>query len=261
MKSVLRKIYWVFCLQFGIDLRRTYYSVRGVPRFFLSLIRFRRIHSGRLTLFPCLFDWYEEGGSANHEYFSQDLFVAQHIFKCNPAIHLDVGSRVDGFVAHVASFRSIEVLDVRPISAVVKNIRFRQENLTADISPALINYADSVSCLHALEHFGLGRYGDPLDPDGFNKGFCNLARILKPGGILYLSVPVGVERVEFNAQRVSSPKKILELARTGDLVLEEAAKVYPDGKIVASEMTASDWAEIESVDYLLCIFVFRKALI
>jgi len=64
---------------------------------------------------------------------------------------------------------------------------------------------DSLSCLHALEHFGLGRYGDPIDFDGWIKGLKNLYKLLEPRGILYLSLPTGEpQRVEFNAQRVFS---------------------------------------------------------
>jgi len=68
---------------------------------------------------------------------------------------------------------------------------------------------DSLSCLHALEHFGLGRYGDPLDYEGHLRGLENLYRILRPGGKLYLSVPIGPQRIEFNAHRVFSVVHLL----------------------------------------------------
>ena len=64
------------------------------------------------------------------------------------------------------------------------------------------NYCDSISCLHALEHFGLGRYGDKIDPDGHLKGFRNITKMLKTNGVFYFSVPMGRQRIEFNAHRV-----------------------------------------------------------
>ena len=67
-----------------------------------------------------------------------------------------------------------------------------------------LNYTDSISCLHSLEHFGLGRYGDPLRWDGHIIGFENLLSMLKPSGKLYLSIPIGQQRIEFNAHRVFS---------------------------------------------------------
>ena len=79
----------------------------------------------------------------------------------------------------------------------------------SEIPPGLAESTDSLSCLHALEHFGLGRYGDPVDYDGYLKGFDNLYRILKPGGRLYFSVPMGPQRIEFDAHRVFSMAYLL----------------------------------------------------
>jgi SAM-dependent methyltransferase len=70
---------------------------------------------------------------------------------------------------------------------------------------------DSISCLHALEHFGWGRYGDPVDYSGYLKGFNNITRMLKPGGTFYFSVPLGLQRIEFHAHRVFSMKYLLEM--------------------------------------------------
>ena len=70
---------------------------------------------------------------------------------------------------------------------------------------------DSLSCLHALEHFGLGRYGDPVRWDGYLIGFNNLLAVLKPGGKLYISVPIGRPRIEFNAHRVFSLSHLLKM--------------------------------------------------
>ena len=113
-------------------------------------------------------------------------------------------------MAHVASFRNIEVLDIRPLDSTIQNIEFRQADLMA-LPPDLKDYCDSLSCLHAIEHFGLGRYGDPIDFEGHVKGLNNLYAILKPGGTLYLSCPIGPQRIEFNAHRVFSLKYLLSL--------------------------------------------------
>lgn len=152
-------------------------------------------------LYPCLRDWHDSGGSASGHYFHQDLLVAQRIYAEKPIKHVDVGSRVDGFVAHVATFRQIEVFDVRPLRGSHPNIVFVQADFMGDCTN-LIHYCDSLSCLHALEHFGLGRYGDRVDYEGHLKGLRNLAAMLKVGGKFYCSVPIGPQRVEFNAHRV-----------------------------------------------------------
>ncbi|HWF86112.1 MAG TPA: DUF268 domain-containing protein [Vicinamibacterales bacterium] len=68
----------------------------------------------------------------------------------------------------------------------------------------------SLSCLHTIEHVGLGRYGDAIDPDGWSKALRELVRVLQAGGRLYLSVPIGAERLVFNAHRYFSPRTILD---------------------------------------------------
>ena len=92
-----------------------------------------------------------------------------------------------------------------------------------------VDYCDSISCLHALEHFGLGRYGDQIDPDGHLKGFRNITKILKPGGIFYFSVPMGVQRIEFNAHRIFGMPYLMNLV-TKDY--EVASFVYIDDQAV-----------------------------
>jgi Caenorhabditis protein of unknown function, DUF268 len=113
---------------------------------------------------------------------------------------LRIGSRIDGFVAHVALFREIEVLDIRPMREQIPNIVFRQVDFMREDQP-LADYCDSVSCLHALEHFGLGRYGDPVDRDGHLRGFRNLRRILQGRHVLSLGADgAAADRVRLRAR-------------------------------------------------------------
>jgi hypothetical protein len=213
-----------------------------------------------MNFMPCLHDRYEEGGTTKNEYFWQDLLVAQWIFEAQPRRHVDVGSRVDGFVAHVASYREIEVFDVRPISTRIPGVVFRQADLMeTDASTRAGGYCDSVSCLHAVEHFGLGRYGDPIDPRGYERGIENMARLLSPCGRLYLSTPVGIERVEFNANRVFDPRTIIDCARASGLQLEQLTLIGTNGTVRPLDATDSVLRDLASTPYNLCIFVFRKS--
>jgi hypothetical protein len=95
----------------------------------------------------------------------------------------------------------------------IQNIVFIQADLMNPVNH-LNDYCDSLSCLHALEHFGLGRYGDPLDIQGHLRGFENLSKILQQNGILYLSVPIGKQRIEFNAHRVFNIDTVLTMAKS-----------------------------------------------
>lgn len=75
----------------------------------------------------------------------------------------------------------------------------------------LIDYYDSISSLHAIEHFGLGRYGDPIDYFGHLRAISNIALMLKSGGRFYFSVPIGPQRIEFNAHRVFSIDYLIKI--------------------------------------------------
>jgi hypothetical protein len=201
----------------GFDPRKMYYAIRGLPSYFRDLFIFKKqFKKGKSTfpfggLYPCIIDKYLESGTSKGHYFHQDLLVARKIFLNQPDKHVDIGSRIDGFVAHVASFRKIEVFDIREMTSEIPNIKFTRADLMNEIDPSLTSYCDSLSCLHAIEHFGLGRYGDPIRYDGYLLGFNNLYKILKERGTLYFSVPIGPQRIEFNAHRVFSVNYLMQL--------------------------------------------------
>lgn len=170
--------------------------------------------------YPLLNDAGDNAGGCHQHYTQQDLHVAQRIFANAPEKHVDVGSAINGLVTHVASFRPIEIIDIRPFPQQLKNVHFRQANLMDTESvAALAGCTDSLSCLHTIEHFGLGRYGDPIDWDGHLKGLANLTTLLRPGGKFYFSTPIGPGRIEFNAHRVFNLRHLLEIL-TRDYVVD-----------------------------------------
>ena len=203
----------------GINFRKLFRTISCLPWFITSYLKFRKqykynnsekeFHLGKL--YPCLDDRNDTSGTAGGHYFHQDLLVAQKIYAAQPDRHVDIASRVDGFVAHVASFREIEAMDIREQKNNLKNIKFIKMDIMHNIDPRYFNYCDSVSCLHALEHFGLGRYGDDICAGGYLKGIENISKLLKHGGIFYLSVPIGPQRIEFNAHRVFSIDYVLNI--------------------------------------------------
>jgi hypothetical protein len=190
--------------------------LKGMPTFLREYGEIRRqaglcgnpFPFGKLR--PCLQERDMESGVLTEHYFYQDLYVARKVFQNNPIRHVDIGSRIDGFVAHVASFREIEVLDVRDLHLNLPGIRFTRADLSLK-EFSLTDYCDSLSCLHALEHFGLGRYGDPMNYNGHLIGWENMFRMVKKGGKFYFSVPIGNHRIEFNAHRVFSIAYLLGL--------------------------------------------------
>jgi hypothetical protein len=157
-----------------------------------------------MRIAPALQDYHATAGSSDGHYFWQDLICAKWINEVDPERHFDVGSRIDGYIAHLLSFREVTLLDIRPstldIPGLTVVIGDAQESLTE-----YENSFDSASSLHSIEHFGLGRYGDNLDVRGHIKGLHNIARCVQLGGHLYVSFPIGKKEVEFNSQRIISP--------------------------------------------------------
>lgn len=201
----------------GFDIDRTISFFKGLP-FYIKDFRKLKKQKGDNRDFvfanpiPILNERFSEAGTMSGQYFHQDLFVAQQIYKNNPEKHVDIGSRIDGFVAHVATFRKIEIFDIRKQESKIENIIFKQADLMSPLtSHDLENYCDSISCLHAIEHFGLGRYGDPVDYFGHLKALDNIYKIIKKGGTFYFSTPIGKQSIQFNAHRIFSTEYIFDL--------------------------------------------------
>jgi len=213
-RKAFLKIYRAFVL-FGFDPVKTCSTWRSLV-FYFRTYRALKKQKGTDTSFvfgrnyAILNERFEEAGTMSGHYFHQDLHVARRIFGENPARHIDIGSRTDGFVAHVAVFREIEIIDIRAQQSKVRNILFRQADLM-QLPESLLNSCESISSLHAIEHFGLGRYGDPIDYNGHLKAIRNITAMLKPGGTFYFSTPIGPQRIEFNAQRVFSVSYLLDI--------------------------------------------------
>ncbi|MGH8488610.1 MAG: DUF268 domain-containing protein [Gammaproteobacteria bacterium] len=263
MKQQLRAFYRFF-VAFGIDPRKTIISLRGFPFYLRNFWSFRQQGASALdkfpfgSVYPCLDERFAESGSIKGHYFHQDLLVARAIYHNKPTNHVDIGSRVDGFVAHVASFRQITVIDIRRLSNTIPNITFVQADIMSAIPGDLIDYCDSLSCLHALEHFGLGRYGDPVTFDGHLCGLRNLKKILKAGGKLYLSVPFGPQRVEFNAHRVFCLAYLMERFE-GDFKIDSFSYVNDIGDLHENiPLTENDVQNNFGCTYGCAIFELTK---
>lgn len=215
----------------GFDFHRCLNIIKNYNRYKNELKKFKSKCNpkqiGLIKIYPLVTDYSDNAGQIGGHYFYQDLWAARKIFSKSISLHYDIGSRIDGFISHLLVFTKVCLIDIRPLNFInIQNLSFIQSDATL-----LNNFDDnsisSLSSLHAIEHFGLGRYGDPIDPDACFKAMKSLQRILKPGGKLYFSVPIGKETIYFNAHRVFSPNTILSCFH--ELKLESFSCVDDNG--------------------------------
>ena len=227
-------------------------SVMRLPRFFAEWLRFRRISGGDARfsdLRPCLMDRVSNTPFDPH-YFYQAAWIARHLAAENPRLHVDVGSSI-GMVSVLSAHVPLLFVDYRPLQTHMAGLF----TIAGDITR--LPFADasirSLSSLHVIEHIGLGRYGDPIDPSGCFAAMLELSRVLASGGHLYLSTPVGRERVCFNAHRVFAARTILN--SVPDLRLDNFAFVDDAGNFE----TTSDFSRTENCDYGCGMFTLVKS--
>jgi SAM-dependent methyltransferase len=142
-------------------------------------------------------------------YFYQDSWAFERIIQHKPQTHVDVGSH-NKFVAFLSKVVPVTMVDIRPLALPLDSLKFRYGSILE--LPFETGTVTSLSCLSVVEHVGLGRYGDPLDPHGTEKAITELKRILAPRGRLYLALPVSDENtVHFNAGRILSFDYLIQL--------------------------------------------------
>lgn len=192
----------------------TYFSsLHNWGKFWISYNRYKRlaryqIHPKLEYLYPCINDNIAET-PIEPIYFYQDTWAFERIVQNNPQVHVDVGSQ-HIFVALLSKILPVTMVDIRPIPLPLNSLNFQKGSIL-DL-PFEDDSILSLSSLCVIEHIGLGRYGDPLDPLGTEKAIAELKRVLAPGGDLYVSVPLDDDnRVYFNAHRAFKEEYLLEL--------------------------------------------------
>lgn len=196
-----------------IDIYRIINLIKAIPKIIKTYFIYLRQSDKNFTnkKINLIFgDINDDAGDVIMHYFHQDLFVAKKIYEDRPKQHIDIGSRLDGFVSNVLTFMPVTMVDIRPLKNKINGLNFVQ-GCGEDLSNIKTETVESLSCLHALEHFGLGRYGDPVDLNSIYKTANEFVRVLKNGGKLYFSTPVSKENtIIFNSERIFNPKFVVE---------------------------------------------------
>ncbi len=233
------------------DLLKFVYGLKGYIWFFRDYIKFymtSEITPKITNIFPQLHDKKNFTPFDAH-YFYQQIWVFENVLKRKPKSHIDIAStyELSGYLSKIVPTTFI---DYRPVDTKLKNLKIMRGDIT-DL-PLEDNSVSSLSCLHVLEHIGLGRYGDPVDSLSYKKAVSELQRVLKSDGLLYFSTPIGKEAVYFNAHRVFFPLTIIELFF--DLKLLDFSVVDDDGNYLENQKPE----KFSKLNYGCGLFLFTR---
>lgn len=230
-------------------------AVLSIPRYLsyiTDIIRYYRLPNSEKfywkNISPKIHDKFSDAGVSGTGFY-QNVWAFRLIFESGPAKHIDIGSN-SLLIGILSNITHVTFIDIRPLNVNLDNLEFKQGDILN--LPFDNETISSMSCLHTIEHIGLGRYGDKLDPKGSENAIKELRRVLAPGGNIYISVPVGRPRVNFNCRRIFSPHYIVE--RFHDLTLREISGVGPDGLFYRH----IDPDVLANMEYSIGLFWFEK---
>jgi SAM-dependent methyltransferase len=223
MKNTLFKTKkWLSQFAFFVNIYFLLMWIYKYPSFVRDYFMFRRLakiekRNGKDTLerqplkvgdiYPQLFD---NTGKTHFDahYTYHPAWAARIIAKLKPAKHIDISSILH-FSTLVSAFVPVEFYDYRPAEVRLPDLECKMGDLL--VLPFPDNSVESISCMHTIEHVGLGRYGDTIDPAGDMKAAHELSRVVTKGGTFIFVVPVGRPRICFNAHRIYSYDQVMTL--------------------------------------------------
>ena len=174
---------------------------------FNSLDTTRKLPNNWENIYPCLNDATSETDFDSH-YIYHPAWAARIIRDIAPKKHVDISSTLH-FCSVLSAFMPVEFYDYRPANLTLTNLYSGKADLTQLFFES--DSIESLSCMHTIEHVGLGRYGDPIEPDGDIRSINELKRVVAINGSLLFVVPVGKPKIMFNAHRIYSPELIVDL--------------------------------------------------
>lgn len=241
MKKILKKIFKFFQTPF---ILLSYFK-------FNKLTKNKRFDNDILDAYPCLKDKTVKTGFDRH-YVYHTAWGARKVREINPEFHVDISSSLY-FSGIVSAFVPVKFYDYRPAEIVLDNL----ESLQADLMNLSFESSsvNSLSCMHVVEHIGLGRYGDNMDYDGDLRAIVELKRVLAVGGSLLFVVPIGNKaKIQFNAHRIYTYEQIKEYFF--DFELKEFALIPEKNGKILFDQEATEQAKKEN--YACGCFWFIK---
>ena len=188
----------------------------------------------------------------DRHYIYHPAWAARILKKINPKKHIDISSTLY-FSAITSAFIPTKFYDYRPAKLELSNLEIDHADLLC--LPFKDKIIESISCMHVVEHIGLGRYGDPINPDGDLKAIKELQRIVSENGNLLFVVPMGKPKIMFNAHRIYSYDQIIEYF--SELELAEFSLI-PENQIDGGLITNPSKELLEKQTYGCGCFWFKR---
>jgi hypothetical protein len=221
--------------------------------FFFEYSKFKKKNDTRLKMnfleiYPCLNDK-TAGTPFDRHYIYHPAWAARILAQTRPAYHTDISS-ILSFSTIVSAFIPVKFYDYRPAEISLGNF----ESKAADLKCLHFESGSipSLSCMHTVEHIGLGRYGDELDPLGDIKAINEIKRVVVSGGNILFVVPLGNSMIQFNGQRLYTKEQILEYFSDCELI--EFTLIPDQGELIINPSSEL----IKNQKYSCGCFWFKK---
>lgn len=203
--------------------------------------------------YPCINDKTSSTNIDSH-YIYHTAWASRILAKNKPKYHVDISSYIY-FSTIISSFIPVRFYDYRPANLILSDLTSEPVDLLN--LPFDNNSIQSLSCMHVVEHIGLGRYGDIIDPEGDLRAIRELKRVLAIDGFLLFVVPIGIPKVMFNAHRIYSYEQIISYFT--DFQLEEFALIPDNGEEVGL-IYSPEICLVNKQIYGCGCFYFRKTI-
>jgi hypothetical protein len=255
IRGIYKRLNFIFrWLDPIFDIRKFVFSIPNYIRFFVDLFQYtRKDLSYKMNfkdIYPRIHDNTEFTGFDRH-YIYHPAWAARILKETKPDVHFDISSTLH-FCSLVSAFIPIKFYDFRPARLELSSLSSEHADL---INLHFENSSiGSLSCMHTVEHVGLGRYGDPIDPDGDIKAINELKRVLASNGDLLFVVPVGKPKIMYNAHRIYSYNQVVDYFKEYKLM---DFSLVPDDKELGFISNATR-AEADSQKYGCGCFWFKK---
>ena len=228
--------------------------LKGYSSFILDMLKYKNKEGAEkikiIDLYPQIYEKIPTT-PVDFYYFYQDTWAAGKIFQNKPDYHVDVGSTAL-LVGILSQFTRVCSVDIRPLEVKLEGLECKKGSILN--LPFNDNFISSLSSLCVLEHVGLGRYGDEIDPKATNKAISELQRIVIPGGYLYLSVPIDKEdTIYFNAHKAFEYSSFIK--RFTDMELVEVKFIQRNEIYNPDELKKLDLSVL-----VVGLFHFRKKI-